>query len=251
MRFSLFFSIVILIVFMAGCGNPIGDNNPTPGSSALKVSLEITSNTFHYAEARAYDSENNFINDVIFTVDGILLTKQSSDYYFSFLEGNWTAGSAHTYTIETPDGYRCSGSLNKPIGMLSGVTYTPDKPALATSYVVTPPYGSWPAGSFIDCLIVNEGVYIIISKEPVGTLSIHFSSPYFLGASSVSFKTSIINKVVPSGYAANSIVSIKGDCIAIQRCLAHRELQIKCCFPVVSEKQCGKPLYLQYISTAF
>jgi hypothetical protein len=202
--------IFLIANLVFGCHHPTSDDPAENKTSTHRVILRITANTMTYANAYVYDVNGNFISGAIFKVDGVTLAKMSYNGYYSSLVDPWTEGSVHSFSVTTPDGCSSGGSVTKPTGTLSGVIFEPPSPTLANSYTATPPSGGWPTGSFISCTTVNNGYNYGIDKEPTGTSPVTFSGSEFIGATSVSFTSALMTKVVVEGYSTSSFVSVTG-----------------------------------------
>jgi hypothetical protein len=178
--------------------------------SAYFVHLDITARSSTYANAYAYDSDFNDIAGAVFTVDGFTLVQQSGGNYYASIGGVWEDGSAHEYTVSTPDGGSASGSVVKPTGTLTGVTYDPPSPTIATSYTASPPSGGWPEGSVVYAQTTIAGAYYGLPKYPTGSGAVVFDGQTFVGASAVTFQASKRTMEGIVGFTDSSYVSVEG-----------------------------------------
>lgn len=208
MKKTIVILAILLCIGFSSCENPASNGTRVP--SGYKVIIEITAGSSVYANARVYDETDTFVPDAVISVDGVKLVKKEYDNYFESLETFWSDGSSHTFSVSTPDGGRSNGTVTKPTGTLSGVSYDPPKPTLAESYTATPPAGGWPVGSYLFCRFENDEHNYGIYKAPTGDSAVTFTSPYLNGATSVAFESMLRNIVTIEGYGSGSTVSVTG-----------------------------------------
>jgi len=149
------------------------------GVSSYGVSLSInaTGSTFANVSARIFDSSSKLVKGATITVDQTKLAEASTGGYFIGTLTEWLDGSCHSYTITTPDGQSITDTISKPVGSVTGVTYFPAKPTIATSYKVSPPAGGWPTGSYLFASLVKPGpANYGIARYAAGDSTVTFTS---------------------------------------------------------------------------
>ena len=206
MKKFCFLYILIAVMFFSACSN-----NGTDGQPPYRVHLEIVAGSNPaYANAHVYDSKGAFIRTADVKIDGIsVVIQSSSNNYYASLGTVWSSGSVHQYSITTPDGVNETGTISKPVGSLTGVTYSPLH-TISTIYTVSPPAGQWPPGSYIRCSVVNNGNYGY-TRFPSGTADEIFAESRFSGATSISFYSALMNQIQLPKFLSGSYVRVIGD----------------------------------------
>lgn len=166
------------------------------GTAGMSVSADI------------YDASWAGVSTATVTVDGAAVPYASSGYY-SRSEAAWTEGTSHTFSVSTPDGKSFQGTIAMPVGTLTGVSYSPATPTVATSYTVSPPGGLWPSGSRIKLQATKGTSTFSTADEPSGSNPVVFNNTFLVGATSVTFLSSLESRVVLEGYQpwSNMVVS--------------------------------------------
>ena len=158
--------------------------------------------------AWVYDPSYVLQKGATFTVDGTDITASGSQYYKS-LTPMWTNGSVHNYSIATADGQTVSGTFTYSTATLSGPSYSPSK-VIATSYTVSNPAGNWPADAFVEAIVVNGGGNYSYEAFPMGTAVASFNADKLIGATSVTFRSSLRKVTNIEGYASGSQLRVEG-----------------------------------------
>jgi hypothetical protein len=205
-RLGMLVMVLALGIAVIGCDNGNGVEGRPPYSVRIEISAPSTN---AYVNAYVYDSSGDFIRTASIKIDGVSIVVQSSNYYFASLGTIWGEGSTHVYNITTPDGVNETGTIVKPVGALTGVIYNPSQ-TLSTSYTVSPPSGQWPSGSYLNCIVFNNGYYGF-PRFPSGANDEIFSGSRFEGATSVSFYSALMNEIRLSKFTSNSYVRIIGN----------------------------------------
>lgn len=189
------------------CSTP---TSPAGNLSLYRIVIRIESDTVVNINAYVYDENNNFLDNATMTVDGQSLVKQVGNNYYVYINTVWSDGSTHSFSISTPDGKSSSGNIVKPSGTLIDFSVTPQNYSGVNTYTVSPPFGSWPNGSYIECNYENGGFYYLIRRNPTGSSNEVFTNSGLVNASDLSFACAIQNKVSVDNYDPNSIVTLTG-----------------------------------------
>ena len=189
------------------CSDP---SSSTGDLSLYRIVIRIESDTDVSINAYVYDENDNFVSDATMSVDGQSLVKQSVDDYYVYINTIWAGDSTHSFSVSTPDGKSSSGNIVKPAGTLTGFTVNPATNTGVNTYTVSPPSGSWPIGSYIECTFLDSDIHYLIPKSPTGTADVVFTSPRLDTASSLSFDCAFQNKVSVANYDPDSIVTLTG-----------------------------------------
>ena len=217
MKKNVLIALTVLVMLVLSCNNPASTDDADSGvtidaaNSDYRVIIDVESDPSTYgANARVYDGDNNFVNDVIIKVDGIALEKMSFDGYSSSIGQSWEDGSEHTFSVKIPGAEQVTGNIVKPTGTLTGITYNPSKPTIADSYTLTAPTNGWPTGSFIHCSYEKGGSQYGYYSKISGTSDIVINPEDLSGATEVTFKSMLKNEKAIEGYASGSVISVTG-----------------------------------------
>lgn len=197
-------TFIVLLVSLSCDNNIVGD------SSDYRIDVEIESSNTVNINGYVYDENYEFVENAVISIDGEQLVKQSSDNYYVYINELWADESTHTFSVSTPDGNSATGSISKPTGSLTGFTVNPSSNQGVNTYTVSPPSGSWPVGSYVECYYTNGGTNYLISEYPSGSTDVIFSNTRLGSASDIYISCAFQNRVSVDNYSATSIISITG-----------------------------------------
>lgn len=197
----------IAILFLMSCSDP---SSSAGDQSLYRVVIRIESDNYVNINAYVYDENDNFVSNATMSVDGQSLVKQSGDNYNVYIDTIWADDSTHTFSISTPDGKSSSGSIVKPAGSLTGFSVSPSSNQGVNTYTVSPPSGSWPTGSYIECNFEEGGINYLIRRNPTGTADAVFTNSLLVTATSLFFDCAFQNEVSVDNYDPDSIVTLTG-----------------------------------------